>query len=234
MKALNNHKAIILYGPPGSGKGTQAELLANKLDFVHFDTGRYLRDFLHNSKYKNDKIVQYERKLNDSGKLNSPEWVLKIVSDKAKKINKLSKGVIFSGSPRTVFEAFGDKAHKGLMSVLERIYSKDNIHVFYIDISEKETIKRNTHRLVCSICRMPVLYESLPRNCSIKVCPFCGGKFVYRFDDVDEVIKTRLNEYSDRTKPIIEKLKKGGYRVIKIDGRPMPYKIHLKIASLIK
>ncbi|MEK9154925.1 MAG: nucleoside monophosphate kinase [Patescibacteria group bacterium] len=229
MKASNNHKAIIIYGPPGSGKGTQAELLANKLDFIHFDTGKYLRKLLHDPKLQKDKTIQSERRLNDSGKLNTSSWVLKIVTQKTKEIDQFSKGVIFSGSPRSVFEAFGDKNQNGLMDILEKIYGKKNIYIFEIGISENETIKRNTHRLVCSICRSPIMGQSSIINCKLNKCPFCGGKLKHRFDDKKEVILTRLKEYQERTKPIISKLKNKKYKVIFIDGKPMPFKIHEKI-----
>ena len=78
--------AIIIIGPPGSGKGTQAQLLAEKLNLVHFDSGSYLRQVLYDSKYKKNKIIQAERKLNETGKINTPFWVLKIITDKIKKL----------------------------------------------------------------------------------------------------------------------------------------------------
>src|SRR3972149_10089402 len=105
--------AIIIFGPPGSGKGTQAQLLAEKFNLVHFDSGNYLRQILYDPKNKKSKTIQMERKLNETGKINTPLWVLKIIADKIKKIEKLKKSVVFGGSPRSTFEAFGDKKHKG-------------------------------------------------------------------------------------------------------------------------
>lgn len=62
-------------------------------------------------------------------------------------------------------------------------------------------------------------------------CPFCGGKLLARKDDSEEVIKLRLQEYKNRTAPVLSGLKKSGHKVVKIDGRPLPYKIHERIYS---
>ena len=77
--------AVIIYGPPGSGKGTQAQLLAEKFDLIHLDSGRYLREILYNPKFKKNKIIQRERKINEAGKLNTPSWVLKIIGERVEK-----------------------------------------------------------------------------------------------------------------------------------------------------
>ncbi len=74
-------RAVIIYGPPGSGKGTQAELLAKIYGFVHFDTGRYIENFLRAPGWQKNLVLRRERKLFDTGKLLSPPWVLKIVSE---------------------------------------------------------------------------------------------------------------------------------------------------------
>ncbi|MEK7593319.1 MAG: nucleoside monophosphate kinase [Patescibacteria group bacterium] len=225
--------AIIIFGPPGSGKGTQAQLLAEKLNLVHFDSGSYLRQVYYNPKYKKNKIVQKEKRLSESGKLNTPEWVLRIITDKTKKIEKLNESVIFSGSPRTLFEAFGDKKHKGLMKILEGFYGKKNIRVFILNISEKESIRRNSKRIICSICRTPMLSQMSNAGCQMSNCPFCAGPLKSRFDDKKEIIIERLKEYQMRTFPIIKELKKKKYKVIGINGRQLPYKIHKKIMSLV-
>ena len=230
--------AIIIYGPPGAGKGTQAQLLAEKFDLIHFDSGKYLRELLYDPKNKNNKIIQNERKLNEAGKLNTPSWVLKIVSGKIKEIaGLLHKGIVLSGSPRTIFETFGNEKNQGLIEILEKMYNKKNIYIFNINVSENQTIERNAHRLVCSVCGTPILDMSiiLPKfkNADMSQCPFCGGKFKHRFDDNKKVIITRLKEYKERTAPIIKELKKRKYKIIEIDGSPMPYKIHEKIKSFI-
>ena len=221
--------AVIIYGPPGSGKGTQAKLLADKFGLIHFDTGQYLRELLYNSKFCKDKIIQKELWLNKTGKLNTPSWILKIVSQRVKKIARLEQGVVFSGSPRTIFEAFGGKKRIGLMRLLEKLYNKENIFIFTLNISPKESIKRNTSRLFCSVCHTPIMAQKNKLN----NCPFCGGKLKYRIDDGKEIILARLKEYRERTLPIQKELKKCGYKIININGEPLPEKVHKKISSYL-
>ena len=239
MKLFKDKIAVMIMGAPGSGKGTQAELLSKKLDLFHFDTGRFLRKTLYAPQSQKNKEIQKEKKLNESGKLNTPSWVLKIVSSRVKEISKLGQSVIFSGSPRTEFEAFGDpkgiasrsygasKKQKGLIKVLEEEYGKKNMFVFSLEVSEAESIKRNKKRMSCSVCGTPIMSKGKKQTS----CPFCGGKTQTRKDDSEKVIKLRLKEYSGRTAPVLAGLKKKGHRVIKIDGRPLPYKIHERIYS---
>lgn len=225
--------AIILFGPPGSGKGTQAQLLAEKFDLMHLDSGRYIRETLYNPKFRKNKIIQREKKINEAGKLNTPSWVLKIIGERVDKIGALGKGIIFSGSPRTLYEAVGDKKRKGIIEILEKIYKKKNIFIFKIDISEKRTIERNFNRLICSVCRNPVLGQKSIIGCKLSKCPLCGAELKRRFDDKKSVIAVRLKEYRERTLPIVKFLKKNGHKITEIDGGPLPYKIHQKIVSYI-
>ncbi|KKQ23316.1 MAG: Adenylate kinase [Candidatus Wolfebacteria bacterium GW2011_GWC1_37_10] len=204
--------AIIIFGPPGSGKGTQAQLLADKLDYVHFDTGRYIRELLYNPKFNKNKTIKKERQLNKSGKLNTTPWVLKIVDKKIDEINRLKKGIILSGSPRTILEAFGNNKNRGIMKVLEKDYGKKNIFIFVLNIPEKESIKRNSHRLICSVCRSPILGI---------------------FDDKKEIVVQRMKEYRRQTYPIIKELKKRKFKIININAAAMPYKIYSQISKKI-
>jgi adenylate kinase len=230
MSKTSNKIAVIILGPQGSGKGTQADLIARKLDLFHFDTGQYLRTLLYNPAFKNDKIIQRERKLNASGVLNTPSWILKIVVDAIKKMATLGKGVVFSGSPRTFYEAFGhderqatrNKRQKGMMDALKKYYGKENIFVFILNLALKDSLKRINSRLTCFVCNGPLLAQKT----KFKSCPFCGGKIIKRKDDTEKSIRERLAEYTKRTKPVIDKIIRDGYRVFEIDATPAPYKIH--------
>ena len=228
MLKTSNKVAVIIFGPQGSGKGTQAELIAKKIGGVHFDTGNYLRTILHDPASQNDKIIQREKKMNDSGILNTPSWVLKIVVDVIKKVALLKQGVVFSGSPRTFFEAFGynqdEKQNSktvGVMDILKKYYGKENIFVFIFKLPLKDSFKRINSRLTCSVCNGPLLAQ----NIKFKSCPFCGGKIIKRKDDTEKSISERLAEYEKRTKPVFGKIKSDGYKVFEIDARPAPYKI---------
>lgn len=219
-------KAIIIYGPPGSGKGTQANLLASNLGFVHFDTGRYLEKIVHDPANVKNKIIQRERKNFDTGILMTPSWVLEIVTENTKKLAAVNSDIVFSGSPRTMFEAFGDSKHISLIKTLEKLYGKKNIKIIYIDVSAKTSIFRNSHRTVCPVCDASVLYK---KGAMAPHCPICASPVKKRTLDKPEIIKVRLKEYKQRTFPILRGLKKLGYKINFIKGEQPPYKVFKNI-----
>lgn len=226
---------MIFFGPQGSGKGTQAKLLADKFDLFHFDTGDYLRKILYDPKLQKNKIIQRERKINEAGELNTESWVTKIVSQRFKELIKLGQSIVTEGFPRTVFEAFGDKKRQGAIDIFEKGYGKNNMFVFVLEIPQKESIKRTTQRFICSTCKTLLLSPKFQaKNFKFKMCPFCGGKIVHRVDDNEKAILMRLKEYKERTEPIFKELEKRKYKIRKIDGTPMPYKIHQMIYQKIE
>lgn len=234
MKDLNKKIAVLVYGPPGSGKGTQANLLVNEFGLFHLDSGDTLRKTIYDPKFKKNKIVQREKKLNEVGLLQTPSFVLNVISKKIMEAVRLGQGIVLSGSPRTLYEAFGDKKTRGEMHILDKRYGRKNIFIFFLDIPEAESFRRNSRRVTCSVCKMILLGSGIGNRVGLKNCPFCGGKIIHRIDDNPEIIKIRLREYRERTQPIFDELKKHSYVIYKIDGRPAPYKIHKRIVSYIK
>lgn len=218
-------QVIMIYGQPGAGKGTQAYLVESVKGFHHFDTGKYLEQVVHDPANRKNKIIQKEKKLFDSGILLTPSWVLSIVKSKAKSFAKAGQSLVFSGSPRTLFEAFGDAKNEGLISILEKAYSKKNLKVFYLKVSPKTSIWRNSHRMVCSLCGAPVLHHAG----KLEHCAFCGAPLRTRTLDKPEVIKVRIKEYQERTLPILSRLKKMGYKVTAVNGEAAPYKVFKNI-----
>jgi len=211
MKKLKK-KAIIIFGPPGAGKGTQALRLEKILGFYHFDTGREIEKVISDPKNQKDPEIRKQKELFESGKLCDPQWVEKLVEKKIKKLR--GKGIIFSGSPRTL-----DEAQK-LIPLLEKIYGKKNIYVFKLNVSEKTSIFRNTHRKMCSRCGYPVIFSEETEDW--KFCPLCGAPLFVRVLDKPEVIKKRIKEYQKETKPVLEYLKKEKIKIYEIDGEPLP------------
>lgn len=220
-------KAIILMGPPGAGKGTQAELLAYKFDLVNFDTGRYLEDLFRQGQMSPKMRQEFRR-----GDLLNPVWTLKLFQKQIERIAQTGIGIVFNGSPRTIFEAFGEGEAKirdrGVMSILLKHYGKKNIIIFELVIPPKTTILRNSKRKICSVCWRPHLL-----GLSLKNCPFCGGKMIKRVQDKPSIIKHRLKEYEERTKPVLRRLKREGFKIIKIDGRPKPNAVFKNIEKHI-
>lgn len=220
-------KVIILYGPPGAGKGTQANLLAAKFDVVHFDTGKFLEALVHDPDKQKDPIIKRERKLFDTGILMTPGFVLKMVEEESARIHEADYGIVFSGSPRTMFEA------EGLVPVLEKLYEKKNIHVFALDVPAEISIKRNSNRMMCKFCGYGLLSAYYHAKNPMH-CPVCGGPFYKRTLDNPATIKVRLKEYKERTEPIFGFMKKKGIKVVKLDATPAPYKVFEKIVKAIK
>ncbi len=220
-------KALIVYGSPGAGKGTQANLLAAKLGLIHFDTGKFMEQTVHDPANANDRQVQQQRELFDTGKLCDPQWAYRVVSEQTKRIYASGLGIVFSGSPRTELEAFtAEGGKRGLVDLLEDLYGRDNVHVLYLKIKPETTVHRNSNRLICSVCGTAVMYlpEAQP-----KICPICGGAFRKRTLDTPEIIKVRLQEFENRTAPILAKLRERGYEIVEIDGEPLPYLVFATI-----
>ncbi|MDO8504529.1 MAG: nucleoside monophosphate kinase [Candidatus Liptonbacteria bacterium] len=220
-------KVVILYGPPGSGKGTQANLLAAKLDVVHFDTGKFLEALVHNPDKQKDATIARERKLFDSGILMTPGFVLAKVKEQAKHIYDADYGVVFSGSPRTMYEA------KGLLPFLIKLYGKKNINVFVLAVGADVSTKRNSNRMMCKFCGYGLLsaYYDVKNP---KHCPVCGGPFYRRTLDNPKTIIVRLKEYAERTEPVLKFMKAKGVKITKLDARPAPYKVFEKIVKVLK
>ena len=225
-------KVFIIYGPPGAGKGTQANLLVGKLGLIHFDTGKFIEQIVHDSANKNDREIQRERKNFDSGILCTPNWVLKTVKEKTEEIAKSGFGIVFSASPRTIFEAFGDKKTGGLFQIFERLYKKKNIIPLLLKIDPHKSVLRNAKRRVCSVCAIPILYND--ETHAHITCPLCGGKLRTRTLDDPKILGTRIKEYEERTEPILKGLKKRGYKILEVDGTPLPYKVFESILKKLK
>lgn len=220
---MQKKQVIILFGPPGAGKDTQAGLLSEKLGLYRLETSKILEgkfkkvESLKNSSSKRfikvgkEKFdILEEKKLWLSGKLCSPPLVVFLIEEKVKKLFDQGENLLFNGSPRTVFEA------KLLVPFLRKLYGENLIQVFYIDITPEETLFRNSHRRICELMRHSLLYSKEVEG--LTLCPLDGSKLVKRELDAPETIKVRINEFQERTLPVMEVFKKEGIPVVKING----------------
>jgi len=187
MKVYN----IILLGPQGSGKGTQAKLLANKFELEHIETGDALRKMKKESTELGRKVAQ----IIDKGRLVSSALIMEIIGDKIMTILR-DKGIIFDGVPRALDQA------KSLENILEK-NGRHITHVFFVQISEKETINRLSKRYICNKCGKIFIIKRDNVN-KLEKCSKCGGNIIRRKDDTPKGIKQRLALYQERTFPVAE------------------------------
>ena len=190
---------IIILGPQGSGKGTQAKLLAEKFNLEHFDTGRALREMAQGNTLLGRKVAS---KIN-YGVMVSTKLLANVLREKIKNIPK-NKGIVFDGIPRNIPQV------KMLAEVMGRQKRKIT-NVFLVWISRKESLRRLEKRRVCRRCGSifiserseQVLISGKNIKKGVKKCPECGGEIYQREDDKPETIKKRLMIYYQRTLPIV-------------------------------
>jgi len=219
---MNKKKIVILYGAPGAGKDTQAAQIATKFSLFSLSSSKLIEEKIFNLELKNDPIIQREKQLFEAGKLCTPSWVTEIINEKVAQLYAEGRGIIFSGSPRTMYEAENE------IPKWEALYGKENINILEIKIKPETSMFRNSHRRVCANCRFPLIYSGEAER--ITTCPKCGGPLVNRgLLDEEETIKIRLKEYEERTLPILNYLEGRGYRILEIDGEPLPEKVTQEI-----
>ncbi|HLX11383.1 MAG TPA: adenylate kinase [Bacteroidota bacterium] len=188
---------IILFGPPGVGKGTQADLLSAKLGIPHISTGDLLRTAVTE---RTELGIKAQIQM-DAGKLVPDDVMIGIVKYVLGS-KKCAAGFILDGFPRTVPQA---EALTGVLndlgSALDRVVS--------IEASEEEIIRRLASRLSCGNCKR--IYNSLDDSLAeTKICPNCGGTLFQRDDDKPETIRKRLSVYTQSTFPVKEFYRKTG------------------------
>lgn len=234
-----NKQVIILFGPPGAGKGTQSELLSEKLGLYLFETSKMLeREFKKaeamdgNAPERFVEVggekfdVLHEKEIWKRGELCSPPWVTYLTLRELQRLHDDGDNIIMSGSPRTVYEAERE------MPLLVQLYGKENIHIALIEISAEVTVFRNTHRKICELMRHSILFNDETKV--LTICPLDGSMLMNRKDlDDPETIKTRLVQYKERTLPLFEYFKANGFDVTKIDGEGSVAKVHEEILKTI-
>lgn len=178
---------LVFLGPPGSGKGTQAKILAEKRGMKHISTGDVLRDAVKNSTELGKKAKQFM----DAGDLVPDDVILGMI----KEILQITKdNFIFDGFPRTAAQAEG----------LDKLMDELNIQVdsaINLVVSDEEVLKRLTGRFFCSKCNADFNVNTKPPK-QVGICDKCGGQLMQRGDDKTEVISNRLKVYREKTKPV--------------------------------
>ncbi|MDO8495209.1 MAG: nucleoside monophosphate kinase [bacterium] len=202
-----NARVVIIIGPIGAGKGTQSDILADSFGMLHVETSKFLEERF-KSGGSDPKMIEEKAKWG-SGVLNDPEWVTQVVIDKVTQLATEGKSLVFSSSPRTLYETERE------MPVLESLFGRENVLIINILLSEAESIKRNSGRRICQL-RHPI--PNFPENAKLTHCPKDGTPLERRELDKPDVIKVRYGEYVTRTEPILKFLSERGYEVLPVNG----------------
>ena len=176
---------LILLGPPGAGKGTQAEILCKKLNIPTISTGNILRAAVKNGTPVGLKAKEYM----DAGKLVPDEVIIGVISERLAEAD-CQKGFILDGVPRTIPQA---EALEKAGITFDAVVS--------LEISDDEIVDRMGGRRVCASCGVPYHVKNLPPKVE-GVCDACGGKLEARADDKPEVVRDRLKVYHKETAPL--------------------------------
>jgi len=201
---LSMADVFVFAGPPGSGKGTQAKLLAPKLKVPHISLGDLLREAVRSR----SKVGEIAKNYLDAGKL-VPDNVAIDVAEEAVSRKECKNGFVIDGFPRTLEQAV-------LFDILLGKLKSNLKKVLYIDIPLEEILKRLTGRRSCRKCGAVYhLTYNPPKKDGI--CDVCGGELYQRHDDTDEVIKVRYEVYKKQTSPLIDYYTKAG-NLVYING----------------
>ncbi len=189
---------LILLGPPGAGKGTQAKRLEERFGLVQLSTGDMLREEVK----AGTKLGATAKKIMDAGELVPDELIINMISARMDGGNG-AKGVILDGFPRTEAQA------EALDSMLaDKGLALD--HVIQMEVDEEAIVKRITGRYSCAKCGSGY-HDEFQKPATEGVCDSCGGAdFNRRSDDNEEAVRTRLGAYHEQTRPILPFYEKKG------------------------
>lgn len=180
---------LVLFGPPGAGKGTQAQLLRDRLKVPHISSGDLFRHHLG----QGTPLGLRAKEFMDKGELVPDELTIDIILDKVMSVPD-DEGFILDGFPRNPNQA----------EVLEKALSTRSRNldkVVHINVSEPELLRRLGGRLICRGCQAP--HTMGEGDAADKKCEQCGGELYQRDDDRPEAVKKRIQVYNEETTPLL-------------------------------
>lgn len=196
---------LILFGPPGAGKGTQSHLLVERLKMKQISTGDLFRAAIKNQTSLGKEAKGYL----DAGKLVPDSVTIGLVEEELGQLK--GTNFILDGFPRNTAQA---EALAGLLNKLGLKIDK----VFFVEVPMNLLLGRLTGRRVCRNCAAVYHIESKPSK-KEGVCDLCGGEIYQRADDKEEVIRTRLEAYETSTRPLKDYYKaKGPQTYVEVAG----------------
>jgi adenylate kinase len=210
---------LIIFGPPGAGKGTQAAQISEKYNIPHISTG----DMLRNAVKEGSELGKLAKSYMDKGELVPDSVVIGIIKDRIIKPDSRN-GFLLDGFPRTIPQA------EALDKMLDRERKIDG--VITIEVDDEEIVKRISGRRLCEKCgaMYHVIYDP-PTN--MGYCNKCGGGLYTRDDDGEDIIRTRLAVYRRQTEPLKQYYKKTGV-LKRVDGLGMIEEVFERVEKTLK
>jgi adenylate kinase len=211
---------LILLGPPGAGKGTQAKMLTEKYTIPQISTGDILRAAVKDGTPMGQKAKEYM----NAGGLVPDEVVVGIVKDRLQEKDCVH-GFILDGFPRTVAQA--DALQASL-----RDMGKELDHVISLEVDAEALVERLTGRRTCKECGRGYHVKFEPSR-ETGICDACGGALFQRDDDQEETIRKRLQVYADQTAPLISYYRDAGV-LMQLDGMQPISQVQEKMQLLLQ
>lgn len=209
---------LLLFGPPGVGKGTQALLLKEKYNIPHISTGDILRQAVSDGTELGLRAKQHM----DKGELVPDDVMIGLVRDVLQS-HECELGFILDGFPRTVAQA----------EALDTVFNELNIEldaVIYFHVDEDEIISRLSQRWTCKTCKR--IYNTAINSINNdSTCPNCGNKLYQRDDDKPEIVKQRLEVFNKTTMPVLDYYKDSG-KLLEINGNGNVQDVFSRILAL--
>lgn len=195
---------LILLGPPGAGKGTQAALVSQQAGVAHVATGDLFRENIRNQTELGKQAKAYV----DRGELVPDQLTVRMLLDRLDRPDT-QKGVLLDGFPRTVDQAKAlDDALKGRGQAVDK--------VLYINVGEEEVIARLGGRWTCRQCGA-VYHQVFSPPKTPGRCDQCGGELYQRDDDKPETVRNRLSVYNQQTAPLVDYYRQAG-KLLEVNG----------------
>lgn len=183
---------IVIMGPPGAGKGTQASVIAKEIDAKHLSSGDILREAVASGSGLGKSV----KEIMDSGALVPDELMIDLIMDVVMKLVAEEKGFLLDGFPRTLVQAEAlDTKFKNAGVQIDKVIN--------LDVKSETIVQRLSGRRVCTVCKTVYHVDSLPPKVE-GVCDNDGEGLIIRSDDQEAVIRQRLKIYDDSTFPILD------------------------------
>jgi adenylate kinase len=212
---------IVLLGPPGAGKGTQAEILAEKTKLAHVSSGDLFRENLKNQ----TELGKLAKSFMDKGELVPDDVTIKMIKDRLTR-SDCEAGAILDGFPRTPAQA------EALEKMLTEFHGQVDL-VPYITGSEEVLVERTSGRWTCR-AQGHIYHQTFNPPKQKGICDIDGSELYQRDDDKADTVRHRIRVYMDQTMPLIEYYRKSG-KIVEVDGmQPVEKVTEILLAALKK